>query len=55
MRVNFGFGIIEADKRAIFGRSYAAEPDKLITELARGRSYPGGRHSSFNDTQYIKS
>ncbi len=27
-------GYIEADKRAIFGRSYAAEPDQLIKELA---------------------
>jgi alkanesulfonate monooxygenase SsuD/methylene tetrahydromethanopterin reductase-like flavin-dependent oxidoreductase (luciferase family) len=29
------FGYIEADKRAVFGRSYAAEPDKLIKELAQ--------------------
>ena len=29
------FGYIESDKRAIFGKSYAAEPDKLIAELAR--------------------
>lgn len=28
-------GFIEADKRAIFGRSYAAEPDQLIRELAK--------------------
>ncbi|MGM9478151.1 LLM class flavin-dependent oxidoreductase [Pedobacter sp. GSP4] len=28
------FGYIEADKRAVFGRSYAAEPDQLIKELA---------------------
>ncbi|WP_114790572.1 LLM class flavin-dependent oxidoreductase [Niabella yanshanensis] len=28
-------GFIEADKRAIFGRSYAAEPDQLIKELAK--------------------
>ncbi|WP_293310857.1 LLM class flavin-dependent oxidoreductase [Pedobacter sp. UBA5917] len=28
------FGYIEADKRAVFGRSYAAEPDLLIKELA---------------------
>jgi alkanesulfonate monooxygenase SsuD/methylene tetrahydromethanopterin reductase-like flavin-dependent oxidoreductase (luciferase family) len=27
-------GYIEANKRAIFGRSYAAEPDQLIKELA---------------------
>ncbi len=26
-------GFIEADKRAIFGRSYAAEPDKLVEQL----------------------
>ena len=28
-------GLIENDKRAIFGRSYAGEPDQLIKELAR--------------------
>src|SRR5690606_7088177 len=28
-------GFIERDKRAIFGRSYAAEPDQLIEELAK--------------------
>jgi alkanesulfonate monooxygenase SsuD/methylene tetrahydromethanopterin reductase-like flavin-dependent oxidoreductase (luciferase family) len=27
-------GFIESDKRAIFGRSYAAEPDELIKELS---------------------
>jgi alkanesulfonate monooxygenase SsuD/methylene tetrahydromethanopterin reductase-like flavin-dependent oxidoreductase (luciferase family) len=27
-------GFIESDRRAIFGRSYAAEPDELIKELA---------------------
>jgi len=27
-------GYIESDKRAIFGRSYAAEPDQLVKELA---------------------
>jgi alkanesulfonate monooxygenase SsuD/methylene tetrahydromethanopterin reductase-like flavin-dependent oxidoreductase (luciferase family) len=29
------FGYIEADQRAVFGKSYAAEPDQLIKELAR--------------------
>jgi alkanesulfonate monooxygenase SsuD/methylene tetrahydromethanopterin reductase-like flavin-dependent oxidoreductase (luciferase family) len=29
------FGYIESDKRAIFGKSYAAEPDQLIKELAQ--------------------
>lgn len=29
------FGYIERDKRAIFGKSYAAEPDKLIEQLAQ--------------------
>lgn len=29
------FGYIESDKRAIFGKSYADEPDKLIKELAQ--------------------
>jgi alkanesulfonate monooxygenase SsuD/methylene tetrahydromethanopterin reductase-like flavin-dependent oxidoreductase (luciferase family) len=28
-------GVLEADRRAIFGRSYAAEPDQLIKELAQ--------------------
>ena len=28
------FGMIEPGKRAIFGRCYAAEPDRLIKELA---------------------
>jgi alkanesulfonate monooxygenase SsuD/methylene tetrahydromethanopterin reductase-like flavin-dependent oxidoreductase (luciferase family) len=28
-------GVIENDKRTIFGRSYAAEPDKLVKELAK--------------------
>ena len=28
-------GILERDQRAIFGRSYAAEPDQLIEELAQ--------------------
>ena len=27
--------MIEQDKRAIFGRSYAAEPDQLIKELGQ--------------------
>lgn len=29
------FGYIESDRRAVFGKSYAAEPDKLIEELVR--------------------
>ncbi len=29
------FGYIESDKRAIFGKSYADEPDRLIEELAK--------------------
>jgi alkanesulfonate monooxygenase SsuD/methylene tetrahydromethanopterin reductase-like flavin-dependent oxidoreductase (luciferase family) len=29
------FGYIEADKRAVFGKSYAAEPDQLVKELAQ--------------------
>jgi alkanesulfonate monooxygenase SsuD/methylene tetrahydromethanopterin reductase-like flavin-dependent oxidoreductase (luciferase family) len=28
-------GYIESDKRAIFGRGYAAEPDQLIKELSQ--------------------
>ena len=29
------FGYIESDRRAIFGKSYASEPDKLIEELSQ--------------------
>jgi alkanesulfonate monooxygenase SsuD/methylene tetrahydromethanopterin reductase-like flavin-dependent oxidoreductase (luciferase family) len=29
------FGYIEADQRAVFGKSYAAEPDELIKQLAQ--------------------
>ena len=29
------FGYIEADQRAVFGKSYAAEPDQLIKDLAQ--------------------
>lgn len=29
------FGYIQPEKRAVFGKSYAAEPDQLIKELAR--------------------
>lgn len=29
------FGYIEPNKRAVFGKNYAAEPDKLIEELAK--------------------
>lgn len=29
------FGYIEADRRAVFGRSYAAEPDVLVEQLAK--------------------
>jgi alkanesulfonate monooxygenase SsuD/methylene tetrahydromethanopterin reductase-like flavin-dependent oxidoreductase (luciferase family) len=29
------FGYIEADRRAVFGKSYAAEPEQLIKELAQ--------------------
>ncbi|WP_454803359.1 LLM class flavin-dependent oxidoreductase [Mucilaginibacter phyllosphaerae] len=32
------FGYIEADKRAVFGKSYAAEPDQLIKELAQDQA-----------------
>ncbi len=32
---NDSFGYIEPEKRAVFGKSYAAEPDQLIKELAQ--------------------
>lgn len=31
---NDSFGYIEADKRAVFGKGYASEPDQLIKDLA---------------------
>ena len=40
------FGYIEADTRAVFGRSYAAEPDVLVKQLARGRGHRRGRHAA---------
>ena len=40
------FGFIEADRRAVFGRSYAAEPDVLVEQLADGRGHRRGRHAA---------
>ena len=34
-RSSDSFGYIEPEKRAVFGKSYAAEPDQLIKELAK--------------------
>ena len=39
-------GFIEADRRAIFGRSYAAEPDVLIERAEGGRGDRRGRHAA---------
>ena len=39
-------GYIDAQTKAIFGRSYAAEPDVLVKELAEGHRDPGGRHAA---------
>ncbi len=34
------FGYIEADRLAVFGRSYAAEPDKLVEQLKEDTAIP---------------
>jgi alkanesulfonate monooxygenase SsuD/methylene tetrahydromethanopterin reductase-like flavin-dependent oxidoreductase (luciferase family) len=34
-KVADSFGYIEADQRAVFGKTYAADPEQLIKELAR--------------------
>ena len=39
-------GYIDAQTKAIFGRSYAAEPDVLVKELARRHGHPGGGHAA---------
>ena len=39
-------GYHRRDTRAIFGRSYAAEPDVLVKELAAGRSHRRRRHAA---------
>ena len=38
-------GMLSETERAIFGRSYAAEPDALIAQLKAGRSHRRGRHA----------
>ena len=37
-------GFIDEKTRAIFGRSYAAEPDILVEQLKKRRGHRGGRH-----------
>ncbi len=39
-------GFLGDNTRAIFGRSYAAEPDALIAQLTTGRGHRRGRHAS---------
>ena len=39
-------GYIDANTRAIFGRSYAAEPEVLVKQLADGRSHRRRRHAA---------
>ena len=39
-------GFLGDDTRAIFGRSYAAEPDILVEQLSEGRSHRGSRHAA---------
>jgi len=39
-------GYIDAQTKAIFGRSYAAEPDVLVKELAGDTANPGCRHAA---------
>ena len=47
-------GYIEADKRAIFGRSYAAEPGSADQRAGAGRSDTGSRHLIVNHTQHLR-
>ena len=44
-------GMIDENTRAIFGRSYAAEPDVLVEQLRDGRGDPGGRHAAADRAQ----
>ena len=44
-------GMIDENTRAIFGRSYAAEPDVLVEELREGRGDPGGGHAAADRAQ----
>ncbi len=44
-------GFIDAKTRAIFGRSYAAEPDVLIEQLKAGRGDRRGRHAAADRPQ----
>ncbi len=39
-------GLIDEKTRAIFGRSYAAEPDVLIEQLKKDEAHRGGRHAA---------
>ena len=45
------FGFIEPDRRAIFGRSYADEPDALVKQLAGGRGHRRSRYAAFDRPQ----
>ena len=40
------FGYIEPEKLAVFGRSYAAEPDVLVEGAQRRRGHCGSRHAA---------
>ena len=44
-------GFLGDNTRAIFGRSYAAEPDVLVEQLKTGRSDRGGRHAAADRAQ----
>ena len=47
-------GYIDANTRAIFGRSYAAEPDVLVKELARGRGDRRRRHAAPDGAEHAR-
>ena len=44
-------GMIDENTRAIFGRSYAAEPDVLVEQLRAGRGDPGRGHAAADRPQ----
>ena len=44
-------GYLDETTRAVFGRTYAAEPDRLIALLGRGHRHRGRRHAAADDPE----
>jgi alkanesulfonate monooxygenase SsuD/methylene tetrahydromethanopterin reductase-like flavin-dependent oxidoreductase (luciferase family) len=47
-------GLIDANTRAIFGRTYAAEPDVLVKELAADEANRGCRHTPSHPAEHAR-